>query len=124
MPQCLRTRCNLIIQTGHAKPGSPFRAGVLALLVVSSSYHFLWFFGGLHNGREMGNVGHCSPNFNASPGADYVYVQGAKAKQTRERNAEKSKGAKSQSKSNEKARNIVCLICKQPFVSFFLYSFL
>ncbi|KAI0005476.1 At2g23090 like protein, partial [Russula compacta] len=41
---------------------------------------------------------------------------GAKAKQTRERNAEKSKGGKSQSKSNEKAKSIVCLVCKQPFL--------
>jgi len=71
----------------------------------------------------MTNVGHCFPGFYASPGADDV--QANKAQQKRERNAEKnaSKGAKSQSKSNEKAKNIICSICKQPFVSFFCMSF-
>lgn len=44
--------------------------------------------------------------------------QGAKAAQKRERNADKaSKGSKSQAKSNEAAKNIVCSVCKQPFVS-------
>ncbi|ETW87507.1 hypothetical protein HETIRDRAFT_307252, partial [Heterobasidion irregulare TC 32-1] len=44
---------------------------------------------------------------------------GAKAQQKRERNAEKSggKGSKSQSKVNEAAKNIVCSVCKQPFLT-------
>ena len=52
-------------------------------------------------------------------------VQGAKAQQKRERNAEKNlpKGAKSQAKSNEAAKNIICAICKQSFVSSFLFLF-
>ncbi|KAH9982237.1 At2g23090 like protein [Lactifluus volemus] len=43
---------------------------------------------------------------------------GAKAQQKRERNGDKnaSKGAKSQSKSNEAAKNIICSICKQSFL--------
>ncbi|KAF8273760.1 At2g23090 like protein [Lactarius quietus] len=42
---------------------------------------------------------------------------GAKAQQKRERNAEKNpKGGKSQSKSNEAAKTIQCVICKQPFL--------
>ncbi|THH19711.1 hypothetical protein EW146_g1478 [Bondarzewia mesenterica] len=43
---------------------------------------------------------------------------GAKAAQKRERNAEKNggKGSKSQSKVNEAAKNIVCSICRQPFL--------
>ncbi len=52
-------------------------------------------------------------------------LQGAKAQQKRERNAEKNapKGAKSQAKSNEAAKNIVCAICRQSFVSSFLFLF-
>jgi hypothetical protein len=46
-------------------------------------------------------------------------IQGAKAAQKRERNAEKQKGAsKSQAKVNEAAKTIICSICKQDFVSF------
>ncbi|KAI0067868.1 DUF1909-domain-containing protein, partial [Artomyces pyxidatus] len=43
---------------------------------------------------------------------------GAKAAQKRERNAEKNaaKGSKSQAKVNEAAKNIVCSICRQPFL--------
>jgi len=43
---------------------------------------------------------------------------GNRAQQKRERNAEKAapKGAKSQAKSNEAAKKIVCVICKQPFL--------
>ncbi|KAI0042671.1 DUF1909-domain-containing protein [Auriscalpium vulgare] len=43
---------------------------------------------------------------------------GAKAQQKRERNAEKSagKGAKSQSKVNEAAKNIICMTCRQSFL--------
>ncbi|KAJ8084275.1 hypothetical protein PM082_003043 [Marasmius tenuissimus] len=41
---------------------------------------------------------------------------GAKAAQKRERNVEKgAKGGKSQSKSNEAAKSIVCATCKQAF---------
>ncbi len=55
------------------------------------------------------------------PGANYL--QGAKAKQARERAADKNakKGAGSQLKANEQAKNIICKVCKQPFVSFFLH---
>jgi hypothetical protein len=62
------------------------------------------------------------PVFYAYPSADCA--QGARAQQKRERNADKNapKGAKSQAKSNEKAKSIICTICKQPFVSFFPYS--
>ena len=46
-------------------------------------------------------------------------IQGAKAAQKRERNAEKQKGpSKSQAKVNEAAKTIVCSTCKQDFVSF------
>ena len=46
-------------------------------------------------------------------------LQGAKAQQKRERNADKgaAKGSKSQAKVNEAAKNIVCATCKQAFVS-------
>ncbi|KAG7099462.1 hypothetical protein E1B28_001312 [Marasmius oreades] len=42
---------------------------------------------------------------------------GAKAAQKRERNTDKnaSKGSKSQMKTNEAAKSIVCTICKQAF---------
>ncbi|KAF9073760.1 DUF1909-domain-containing protein [Rhodocollybia butyracea] len=42
---------------------------------------------------------------------------GAKAQQKRERNAEKLNGgkAKSQTKSNEAAKSIICQVCKQAF---------
>lgn len=52
-------------------------------------------------------------------------IQGAKAQQKRERNADKNlpKGAKSQAKANEAAKNIICVICKQSFVSSFLFLF-
>ena len=53
--------------------------------------------------------------------AQAYFIQGAKAQQKRERNAEKAKAAKSQSKSNEAAKNIVCAICKQSFVSSILF---
>lgn len=54
----------------------------------------------------------------AFPGADCM--QGARAQQKRERKAQSaSKDAKSQSKSNEKAKSIICSVCKQPFVSLF-----
>jgi hypothetical protein len=44
--------------------------------------------------------------------------QGAKAAQKRERNtANSAKGGKSQLKSNEASKNIICQTCKQPFVS-------
>nr|GAT47882.1 predicted protein [Mycena chlorophos] len=43
---------------------------------------------------------------------------GAKAAQKRERNADKGpKGAKSQAKVNEAAKNIVCNVCKQSFLT-------
>lgn len=46
-------------------------------------------------------------------------IQGAKAAQKRERNAEKQKGpSKSQAKVNEAAKTIICSTCKQNFVSF------
>ncbi|KAN0135560.1 At2g23090 like protein [Lactarius tabidus] len=43
---------------------------------------------------------------------------GAKAQQKRERNADKNgpKGAKSQFKSNEAAKSIICAICRQDFL--------
>jgi hypothetical protein len=71
----------------------------------------------------MGNVRHCFSVFYASPGANCP--QGNKAQQKRQRNGEKDteKGAKSQAKSNEKAKSIICSICKQPFVSFALSFF-
>jgi hypothetical protein len=52
-------------------------------------------------------------------------LQGNKAQQKRERNAEKNmpKGAKSQAKSNQAAKSIVCEICKQSFVSSVLLLF-
>ena len=52
-------------------------------------------------------------------------MQGNKAAQKRERNADKNlpKGAKSQAKSNEAAKNIICTICRQPFVSSLLFLF-
>ncbi|KIK71280.1 hypothetical protein GYMLUDRAFT_33423 [Collybiopsis luxurians FD-317 M1] len=42
---------------------------------------------------------------------------GAKAQQKRERNAEKGagKGAKSQTKTNEAAKSIICQTCRQAF---------
>lgn len=51
--------------------------------------------------------------------ADQILLQGAKAQQKRERNADKNapKGSKSQAKVNEAAKNIVCSTCKQSFVS-------
>lgn len=46
-------------------------------------------------------------------------IQGAKAAQKRERNADKgNKGSKSQAKVNEAAKSIICSTCKQGFVSF------
>ena len=46
-------------------------------------------------------------------------IQGAKAAQKRERNAEKQKGpSKSQAKVNEAAKTIICSTCKHNFVSF------
>lgn len=45
--------------------------------------------------------------------------QGAKSQQKRERNAAQQstqKGSKSQLKSNEASKNIVCQTCRQPFV--------
>jgi hypothetical protein len=67
------------------------------------------------NGKRTTPLG-----FYAFPGANCV--QGAKAQQKRQRNADKSapKGAKSQAKSNEAAKNIICLVCKQSFVRFFI----
>lgn len=49
------------------------------------------------------------------------HPQGAKAAQKRERNSAKSdaKGSKSQAKVNEAAKNIMCFVCKQTFVSHF-----
>lgn len=46
-------------------------------------------------------------------------IQGAKAAQKRERNADKNgpKGSKSQAKVNEAAKSIVCHVCRQSFVS-------
>ncbi|KZV77617.1 DUF1909-domain-containing protein [Peniophora sp. CONT] len=43
---------------------------------------------------------------------------GAKAQQKRERNADKNaaKGASSQKKVNEAAKNIICTVCRQPFL--------
>ena len=44
--------------------------------------------------------------------------QGAKAQQKRERNQAKAGGtAKSQTKINEAAKNIICVTCRQTFVS-------
>ncbi|KAE9410809.1 DUF1909-domain-containing protein [Gymnopus androsaceus JB14] len=42
---------------------------------------------------------------------------GAKAQQKRERNSDKNaaKGSKSQAKSNEAAKSIICATCKQAF---------
>lgn len=47
-------------------------------------------------------------------------TQGAKAQQKRERNADKNaaKGSKSQAKTNEAAKSIICATCKQAFVSY------
>ncbi|KAF9647484.1 DUF1909-domain-containing protein [Thelephora ganbajun] len=44
---------------------------------------------------------------------------GAKAQQKRERNAIQNtqKGSKSQLKSNEASKNIICQTCRQPFMS-------
>ena len=45
-------------------------------------------------------------------------LQGAKAQQKRERNAGKAANtAKSQTKTNQAAMNIVCTVCRQAFVS-------
>jgi len=68
-----------------------------------------------------GNVGHFLDQLPyAYPGANYL--QGAKAAQARARKAEKaSKSAGSQLKTNEKAKSIICKVCRQPFVSFFLH---
>ena len=45
-------------------------------------------------------------------------LQGAKAQQKRERNAGKAaNAAKSQTKTNQAAMNIVCTVCRQAFVS-------
>lgn len=54
-----------------------------------------------------------------SPAANPILnLQGAKAQQKRERNQAKSgSGAKSQVKTNEAAKNIVCQTCRQTFVS-------
>ncbi|KAH9921962.1 At2g23090 like protein [Epithele typhae] len=42
---------------------------------------------------------------------------GAKAAQKRERNAAKAGGtAKSQTKANEAAKNIICTVCRQTFL--------
>ncbi|TFY78953.1 hypothetical protein EWM64_g5056 [Hericium alpestre] len=43
---------------------------------------------------------------------------GAKAAQKRERNGERNaaKGSKSQAKVNEAAKNIICSVCRQPFL--------
>ncbi|KAN0121565.1 DUF1909 domain containing protein [Russula decolorans] len=42
---------------------------------------------------------------------------GAKAQQKRERKAQSGpKATKSQSKTNEMAKSIICLVCKQPFL--------
>jgi len=42
---------------------------------------------------------------------------GAKAQQKRERNAAKTQGsAKSQTKVNEAAKNIICVTCRQTFL--------
>ncbi|KAF8499170.1 At2g23090 like protein [Russula emetica] len=63
----------------------------------------------------MGNVRHYLQAFYVSPGADCI--QGAKAQQKRERKAQNAtKATKSQSKSNEMAKNIICLVCKQSFL--------
>ena len=67
--------------------------------------------------RGMGNVRHYLPAFYVFSGADCI--QGAKAQQKRERKAQNGPKAKSQSKSNEMAKSIICLVCRQPFVSFF-----
>jgi hypothetical protein len=69
----------------------------------------------------MGNVRHYLPAFYVFPGADCM--QGAKAQQKRDRKGQNAPKAKSQSKSNEMAKTIICLVCKQPFVSFFRISF-
>lgn len=47
-------------------------------------------------------------------------IQGAKAAQKRERNADKSgkSGSKSQAKVNEAAKSIICSTCRHAFVSF------
>ncbi len=72
--------------------------------------------------RRMGNVRHYLPSFYVFPGADCI--QGAKAQQKRDRKAQNApKATKSQSKSNEMAKSITCLVCKQSFVSFFRISF-
>jgi len=55
-------------------------------------------------------------------GADCI--QGARAQQKRERKSQNApKATKSQAKSNEMAKNIICLVCKQPFVRFFRIPF-
>lgn len=48
-----------------------------------------------------------------------IFLQGAKAQQKRERNADKNAaaGSKSQAKVNEAAKSIICSTCKQSFVS-------
>lgn len=50
--------------------------------------------------------------------AIFSQIQGAKAAQKRERNADKNakKGSTSQTKSNEAAKNIICETCRQTFV--------
>ena len=78
--------------------------------------HFVFF---VYTLPGMGNVSHY--HFLIDHRADSI--QGAKARQKRDRNADKNapKGDKSQAKSNEAAKKIVCAICKQPFVSSFLF---
>ncbi|KAL3461043.1 At2g23090 like protein [Aspergillus heterothallicus] len=41
---------------------------------------------------------------------------GAKAAMKRERNAKDTKGGKSQSKANEAAKDIQCVVCRQTFL--------
>ena len=66
----------------------------------------------------MGNV-HKSIMQHQRDLTDRVLLQGAKAQQKRERNADKNapKGSKSQAKVNEAAKNIICVTCRQTFVS-------
>lgn len=66
----------------------------------------------------MGNVSRESLCVSRRATTDCPGPQGAKAQQKRERNqAKQGAGAKSQIKVNEAAKNIICTVCKQTFVS-------
>ena len=86
-------------------------------LVYPPLFPPLSYFGiSSHHGQRTPPILHISP-LSSEHSKFPSRSQGAKAAQKRERNASKgANAAKSQTKTNEAAKNIICVTCRQTFV--------